>query len=773
MVGQPSLADGPPERVGRRLAAVVSADVVGYSRLVERDEETTVGRVKAYFRAIVRPTVERHGGRIVKLMGDGALIEFPSVVDAVRCALEVQAKVNAEEAVQPEADRIRYRIGIHLGDVIIDGNDIQGHGVNVSSRLESLAEPGGICVSDTVRISLGSSLPLAFKDLGPQTIKNIAEPVRAYHLVNAPPGQSALSARETWSSSLLVASDPRRRSLFLILACIGMLAALVVAYLWDLQGLRRSGNSENSTQPPVSVAAMRPAIAVLPFLNLSEDKDQEYFVDGLTEDLITDLSHLSGLFVISRSSAFTYKGLTVRPQQVAQDLKVTHLVNGSVRRSGDQVRITAELVDVINDRQIWSSRYDRKLTDIFAVQDEVKKEIIAALEVRLTPGERKQVARMEAPTQNIEAYEYYLRGRHAMNLLTRRALRLAYYAFEKAVALDPSFAEAQAALAMTYAIDLTGSNSSWNDWVRSPARSRNQAILLAQKALATKAALATPELVFARISLADREYELALTHVRSALDREPGNAEAYAMQALVLTAAGRHQEALQSINESLHRDPKGPPSTYATLGTVQFALHDYRNAIVSLEQAFAAMVDGGSWFYAPFLYSALGHSGRSIQNYYIYGSGGMSAVSFYRFYRRQSDMDHLLEGLRKANVPEFDAEFNQVLVKALPVAGQALRDLLLGQSFQALCWNPRLNATFTFNREGSINWTARHDLSDTGRSRFAPDQVCMTLPVITQNREACFSVFSVKGQNYLTKEYDHVLAGPSLCYFKRKTTAGQ
>ena len=612
MASPPSLAKGPPERAGRRLAAVVSADVVGYSRLVERDEETTVGRIKAYFRAIVRPTVEAHGGRIVKLMGDGVLIEFPSVVEAVRCALEVQEKMKAEEAAQPEADRIRYRVGIHLGDVIVDGDDIQGHGVNVSSRLESLAEPGGICVSDTVRISLGSSLSLAFKDLGPQTIKNIAEPVRAYHLLNATPGQSNLSTLETWSPSLLFASNTRWRSLLLILACTGVLAALAVGYLWDLPGLRRGTNSDNSTQPPVSVATMKPAIAVLPFLNLSQDKDQEFFVDGLTEDLITDLSDLSGLFVISRSSAFTYKGLTVRPQQVAQDLKVTHLLNGSVRRSGDQVRITAELVDAINERQIWSNRYDRKLTDIFAVQDEVKKEIIAALQVRLTPGERTQVARMEAPTQNIEAYEYYLRGRHAMNLLTRRALRLAYYTFEKAVALDPSFAEAQAALAMTYATDLTGSNFSWNDWVRSPARSRSQAVLLAQKALAARPTLATPDLVFARISLADRDYQTALAHVRSALDREPGNAEAYAMQALALTAAGQHREALESINEALHRDPKGPPSTYATLGTVQFALHDYRNAIASLEQAFAAMVDGGSWFYAPFLVSALGHSGRRL-----------------------------------------------------------------------------------------------------------------------------------------------------------------
>ena len=291
MVGQPSLAEGPPERVGRRLAAVVSADVVGCRRrLVERDEETTVGRVKAYFRAIVRPTVEGHGGRIVKLMGDGALMSSPgrwnSSTMRARSTGEGQRRGGCAAGSRPHplSDRDSSRRRHHRRQ------QHQGHGVNVSSRLESLAEPGGICVSDTVRISLGNSLPLAFKDLGPQTIKNIAEPVQAYHLVNAAPGQSPLSARETWSSSLLVALDPRRRSLLLILACIGVLAALVAAYLWDLQGLRRSGNSESSTRPPVSVAAMKPAIAVLPFLNLSVDKDQEYFVDGLTEDLITDLS---------------------------------------------------------------------------------------------------------------------------------------------------------------------------------------------------------------------------------------------------------------------------------------------------------------------------------------------------------------------------------------------------------------------------------------------------------------------------------------------------
>jgi class 3 adenylate cyclase len=329
--------------VGRRLAAVVSADVVGYSRLVERDEEATVGRLKGYFRDIVRPSVDAHGGRIVKLVGDGALLEFPSVVEAVRSSLEMQEQAIAAEAARPEPERIRYRIGIHLGDIIVDGEDIQGHGVNVAARLESLAEPGGICVSDAVRTALGNSIPASFKDLGPQQVKNIAEPVRAYLIASAAAGIAVTAPRA-----------PRKRLLLWALAGLAILAAIVLPYGLGFKGLRPSGSDTGLVTP---AEAAIPGIAVLPFLNMSEDKNQEFFVDGLTEDLIIDLSNLSGLFVISRNSAFTYKGQTVKPQQVGKELGVTHVLSGSVRRSGDQVRITAQLVEAASDRQIWSGRY--------------------------------------------------------------------------------------------------------------------------------------------------------------------------------------------------------------------------------------------------------------------------------------------------------------------------------------------------------------------------------------------------------------------------------
>ncbi len=671
------------------------------------------------------------------------------MVDAVECAVALQRGLAERNAEFAEDQRIQVRIGINLGEVIVEGDDRYGEGVNIAARLEQLAEPGGIWVSAKVAREVEKKLAFGFEAMGAQKVKNIAEPVQAFRVkLDGLPAKRLvpIAARRAWQW-----------------AAVGLLIAGAVAFFYA-PGIGRWG-------PMAPALAARPGIAVLPFLNMSDDKQQEFFVDGLTEDLIIDLSNLSGLFVISRNSAFTYKGQTVKPQQVAKELGVTHVLNGSVRRSADQVRITAQLVDAANDRQVWAGRFDRKLTDIFAVQDEVKQEIIAALAIQLTPGERASV-QATAPTRNIEAYEYYLRGRYALNLLTRRALRLAYHSFEKALAIDPDFAEAYAGLAMTYATDLTGTSVGWNDWVRSPARARPQAEVLARKAQALSPKLASPELVLTRLALAEWRYDDAIAHARRAVEMESGNAEAHAMLALALTAGGQHQVASAEIDDALRRDPKPPPSTLLVDGIVRFGLQDYQRAASVFDQFFESMVDGGNWFGASFAVANDFYAGTHVVRAEAspVGQGpwgfGLAAVRFTRFYREDADMEHLLKGLHGANLPEFPSDLDPKKEQVEPVTGQALSALMMGSSFETLCTSPQLNGEFRFSENGIVTWTLRHDLTDTGMSRITEDQVCVTLPTVTRGREACYSVFKAIGNNHLTRDYAYAIAGPNLCYFK-------
>ena len=748
------------ERLGRRLAAVVSADVVGYSRLVERDEEGTVRRLKENWRDIVRPAIELHRGRVVKLLGDGALIEFPSVVEAIRFSLEAQQEVEAAESSRPPEERIRYRIGVHLGDVIIDGDDIQGHGVNVSARLQGLADAGGICISEAVRTALGNTVPLVYGDLGPQEVKNIAEPVRAYRIRAA--GRA---------DSTMLVQPPRRRMSTMPLV-LGLLAAIVVAvvgtYFLYWQPQPPMTKSEPAEKAVIRKSGL-PSILVTPFANLSEDGSQEFFVDGLTEDLIADLSNLSGLFVISRSSAFTLKGQTMRPPQLAEMFGVAYVVNGRMRRAADRVRITVELIEAVNDRQIWAESYDRELIDIFAVQDEVKKRIVQALAVELRPGEQQLVS--TTPTKSVEAYEFYLRGRRAMNSNSFRSMNQAFWALEKAVALDPEFAEAYASLAMTNALDLTGAMG-FGGWVRPPQRTRTQATILAQRAASLKPSLAIPDIVFARLSLWDGRYDEAIEHARRAVEHEPGNVDAYTTQAVVLTAAGLHREAKAAIDEAFRRDPKPSPPAYAVLGMVQYALRDYPAAIATFETFREQLTEADVWMASAFLFAAYGQAGRKDDGQAAIGPFGaldLSLIRFQRFYRRAEDAEHLLDGLRKAGAPEFPFGFDASIDAGEQLAGPVLRSLLFGGSFDVLCadWYQRLKSTVRFGGDGSLAWSPREDINDIGRSRLDADKICVTLPLLTRGRDTCFAVYR-NGRDptlEMGRGYDYVMVGPGLCYF--------
>ena len=375
----------------RRLAAILAADVVGFSRLMGADEAATLAALNRHREELLDPKIAEHKGRVVKRTGDGVLVEFPSVVNAVACAAEIQRGMAEQNADVPEERRIAFRVGVNLGDVIVEGDDIFGDGVNVAARLEGIARPGGIAISATVRDHIGNRLDLAFEDMGEQALKNIERPVRVFSiLLGGPLSHPPLAA-------------------------------------------------------PKAAVDARPSIAVLPFTNMSGDSEQEYFADGITEDIITDLSKVSGLSVIARNSVFTYKGRAVDAQEVSRRFHASHIVEGSVRKAGQRVRINAQLIDGRDGTHLWADRYDRDLTDIFAIQDEITKTIVEQLKVTLLPKEKRAIE--TAPTQSVNAYDYYLQGRHLFHLHTQAHVLVAQRWFKKALELDPGYARAYAGLA--------------------------------------------------------------------------------------------------------------------------------------------------------------------------------------------------------------------------------------------------------------------------------------------------------------------------------------
>ena len=379
----------------RRLAAIMAADVVGYSRLMGANEVGTLEALNHRRSEVIEPRIGNHHGRVVKLTGDGMLVEFHSVVDAVECALDVQHEMRSRNVEIPEDRRIELRIGIHLGDVIVENDDLFGDGVNVASRIEGVGRPGGVAVSAAVKENVGNRLDVGFEDLGEHELKNIAQPVRVF---NVGPPQSKVA---------------------------------------------------DNIQPAGAATAKvedKPSIAVLPFTNMSGDPEQEFFSDGIAEDIITDLSKVSGLFVVGRNTSFMYKGMSLQLPKVAAELGVKFLLEGSVRKADRLVRVNAQLIDGPSGGHVWADRYDRDLTHIFAIQDEITQAIVEQLKVRLFPEEKRAIG--QAPTNNVEAYTYYLRGRQYFHNSTKWFLNLARQMFERAIELDPMFARAYAGLAI-------------------------------------------------------------------------------------------------------------------------------------------------------------------------------------------------------------------------------------------------------------------------------------------------------------------------------------
>jgi TolB-like protein/class 3 adenylate cyclase/Flp pilus assembly protein TadD len=562
----------------RKLTAILSADVKGYSRLMGEDDQATVRTITAY-REVITEVVQKHRGRVVDSPGDNILAEFASVIDAVTSAVEIQDELRIRNAELPEDRKMEFRIGVNLGDVIHEEERIYGDGVNVAARVESLAEPGGVCVSGTVFDQIESKLPLGYEFLGEQSVKNISKPVRIYKALMDPEAVGKVIGEQR--------AEPRRGLKISLVVVSALLLIVGGLLIW------------RTAFPPVQVASLekmafplpdRPSIAVLPFDNLSKDPEQEYFSDGLTEEIISALSSVPKLFVIARNSTFTYKGKPVKVQQVAEELGVQYVLEGSVRKGGDKIRITAQLIDAINGHHLWAKRYDRNLDDIFAVQDELTKEIITAMQVKLTVGEQ---ARATAKgTDNLEAYLKCLQANELIHRVNIESNALGKQLAEEAVALDPEYAWAYYNLKKAIALDATLAEAHGRlGYIYSMIGKYDEGIAQAEKGVAVNPNSAMAHMMLGKtLSFAGRweesipvykkairlnpiptnfylyslgisyaftgQYEEAITWCEKAVREEPDSLYARIMMTVVYSWSGQDEKARAEAAEVLRIQPK-------------------------------------------------------------------------------------------------------------------------------------------------------------------------------------------------------------------------
>jgi adenylate cyclase len=607
----------------RKLAAILSADVEGYSRLMGDDEAGTVRTITEY-REVVAAGVTGHGGRVVDAPGDNVLAEFASVVDAVQAAIEIQRALHARNAELPAARRMRFRIGINLGDVIVEGDRLYGDGVNIAARVQGLADGGGIVVSGAAYDQVTGKLPLRWEAMGEHAVKNIARPVRVYRARLDPAAPRAPRARG-------------RRTVRVVAAIV--VAALLGAGGWA--GWRWLRPSE-----PALALPDKPSVAVLPFLNLSQDPSQEYFSDGVTEDLITDLAKVSGLFVIARNSVFTYKGKPVKVGDVGRDLGVRYVVEGSIQRAGDRLRITAQLVDARTGFHVWAERYDRQTRDIFAVKDEVIRQIVGALAVRLTEPEKQRLARTS--TAVLEAYDLVLRGHEERGRTTPAGNAEARRLFTRAVELDPAYSVAYAGLSWTH---LQAWQLAWTTDPQTLERARE----LAERAVSLNDTLAGGYHLLAQINLWRKDYDRAIADAERAIALGPNDADSFETLAEILTWAGRAEDGVRYIRHAMRLNPRYPFYYLWTLGHALFLTGQREEAL----GVFGRLVQQNANFMPGYAYRAvllveLGRvqEARDEWSKAISLSPRTSATNLRDRlpYKRQADLDRVLTAAHQAGI---------------------------------------------------------------------------------------------------------------------------
>ena len=567
----------------RRLAAILAADVAGYSRLMEQDEAWTLGALKARRRDILSPLVAQHHGRIVKLMGDGVLVEFASAVNAAACAVELQKKMAEAGAGESDDRRIVLRIGINIGDVVVEGGDLYGDGVIIAARLQALAEPGDIWIAASAHDQIEKKLALNFEDLGPREIKNMARPVHVYRI-----GTDTLPAQITSSTG----------------------------------------------------APAKPSIAVLPFTNMSGHPEQQYFSDGITEDIITELSRFRELFVIARNSSFQFRDKSVDVKRIGRDLNVGYVVEGSVRKAGDRIRVTAQLVEVATGAHVWAEHYDRDLQDIFAVQDEVTQTIVATLVGRLTASGADRAKRK--PTQHWVAYDFFLQGRERLD---RYDMDAAEPLLRRATELDPGFAQAYEMQARTCLFRF---------FYSARVETLSEALVHAKKALSLDENDARCRWALGAVYTFMHQLDLAGVHLNKAVTLNPNDVEIACGYAHWLARMGRTSEALEKLDIAVQRDPFRPDWYWEIRAVPLLQEKRYEEVI----EAFNRISRLQLWHF-PYLVSAYAHLGRieeakarAAELLRLKPDYSAKWVSVQEPYKNPADLEHLLDGLRKAGLPE-------------------------------------------------------------------------------------------------------------------------
>jgi adenylate cyclase len=653
----------------RKLAAILYADVVDYSRLTGLDEEGTHHSLSSCL-DLMTVLIERYHGSVVHFAGDAILAEFGTASNALSCAATMQQELALHNEGLIDDRKMQFRIGVNLGEVIVDRDDIYGDGVNVAARLEGLAEPGGICLSETVFDAIGHQLPLDYSFLGERRVKNIDKPVRAYQarlkpgLKLTPPPPKKVDEHQ-----------PKPPNKFLIIASLSILATILAAVLlWVLP----PGEHPVVTDDTITLREHgKPSIAVLPFENISDDPAQEFYADGMTGDLITDLSKLSGLAVIARHSVFAYKNQPVKLEQIARELRVSHVLEGNVRRFEGKIRINVSLIDVTTSQSMWSERYEGEESDLFDLHNRVIGSIVSILAIELTDREQQLIVR--PPTDNLEAYDYYLRAERR-RLSTRENggwttdILNAMQLFRKAIELDPEFAEAYVGLAV---IGL---------WVWSDNDTDIMPGTVAKK-LAYDSASKVNQLdpqnpaaysVLAMLQATDGQHDIALQSSRQAIELGPNNADVWANQAEVLIYAGEHEKALQAIMTALKLNPRPPEYFYGLLALVQYFNGQYDAAALSLQKV--------HWFRRAKLmtYGQLGRveEAKALRNKMpvFFNLGWFRAR--HAHYKRAQDMAHMIDGLRKAGVPENAFGFEGSAQNRLD--SEALEKLTVGQAWSGI-----------------------------------------------------------------------------------------
>jgi len=626
------------QEVKRKLAAILSADVKGYSRLMGEDEKGTVRTLNAY-KEMMSNLIHQYHGRVVDAVGDNVLAEFASVVDAVECGVEIQKELKTRNGELPENRRMEFRIGINLGDVIEEGEQIYGDGVNIAARLESLAEAGGICISGTAYDQVENKLGLGYQFLGEQTVKNIAKPVRVYRVLMEPEAAGKVIGEKR--------AKPRQWQRTVLIVVAILIVGAVAFAVWKSY-IRPTPSVEIASKEKMAFPLPdKPSIAVLPFVNMSGDPKEEYFSDGITEEIITALSKVPHLFVISRQSTFTYKGKPVKVKQVSEELGVRYVLEGSVRKSGDKVRITAQLIDALTGHHLWADRYDRDLKDIFALQDEITMKIITALQVKLTQGE--QAAMIAKGTKNLEAFLKCLQSLASLTTHTKEGNALGRKLAEEAIALDPKYSRPYVALAQTYILDvLLGITES-------PEKSMAKAMELIKKAISLDETDAAAHGVLGYMYTMMGQHDKAIVEAERSVSLNPNDASNLTRLSFVLNNTGRAEEAISLLKSVRRLNPTPPQAYYVHLSTAYRLTGQYKEAIETAKEALKHVPNNQlAYLQLVTAYSMAGQEqearAAAAEVLKINPKFSLEQYAKTLYFKNKSDTDRTLEALRKAGL---------------------------------------------------------------------------------------------------------------------------